>query len=113
MEINNFTIGCGVCYEPEVRYVGEKKTPLLTLSVVNKTDRSTSYFTVEIWGQKAEDAAGQIKKGTQLLLSGSIKQDRWEKDGVKGNKVKLVAEQIQVLPSTYQQQECSEEDTPF
>ena len=40
-----------------------------------------SYFDVTIWGKTAENLKPYLTKGKQVCVEGSLKQDRWEKDG--------------------------------
>ena len=56
-----------------------------------------SYFEVTLWGRKAEVASEYLGKGSPALFSGKLKQDRWEKDSEKFSKVKLIANEMQLL----------------
>lgn len=56
-----------------------------------------SYFDVVIWGKTAENLRAYITKGKQLAVEGRLKQDRWEKDGVKASRVYIMAENVQLL----------------
>ena len=46
-----------------------------------------SYFDVKIYGKTAENLKPYLKKGQGVLVVGALKQDRWEKDGKKFDKV--------------------------
>lgn len=50
-----------------------------------------SFFDVIYNSQAAQNVAQYIKKGTHIFLSGYLKQDRWEQDGVKRSAVRIVA----------------------
>lgn len=56
-----------------------------------------SYFDVTIWGKTAENLKPYLQKGKQIAVDGYLKQDRWEKDGVKNSKVVVVADTVQLL----------------
>ena len=56
-----------------------------------------NYFDVVLFGKRAEALSQYLTKGTQLAVSGSLRQDRWEKDGQKRSKVVIVANDIQLL----------------
>ena len=60
-------------------------------------NKSVSYFDVVYWGKSAEAVKPYITKGKQMLVSGRLKQDRWEKDGNKYSRVYIIAESIQLL----------------
>lgn len=56
----------------------------------------TSYFDVVVWGKTAENLKQYFVKGQQLIISGYLKQDRWEKDGQKYSRVYVVAENVEL-----------------
>lgn len=71
---------------------------------VNRTRKSgdqwideVSYFDVTIWGRTAENLKPYLTKGKQIAVDGYLKQDRWEKDGMKNSKVVVVADSVQLL----------------
>jgi single-strand DNA-binding protein len=56
------------------------------------------FFDVETFGQLAERVGKQLSKGDQVLIEGSLRQDRWEdKNGEKRSKVKIVAERVVLI----------------
>jgi single-strand DNA-binding protein len=59
----------------------------------------TSFFDVTIWGRTAEIAAEYLSKGSNVLIEGKLKQDRWEQDGQKRSKVKVTCDRMQMLGS--------------
>ena len=56
-----------------------------------------SYFDVTIWGKTAENLKPYLQKGKQIAVDGYLKQDRWEKDGVKNSRVVVIADTVQLL----------------
>ena len=62
----------------------------------DKWEDETSFFDVVIWGKTAENLKPRLKKGTQITVSGYLKQDRWEKDGQKQSKIYVNAEQVEI-----------------
>ena len=63
----------------------------------DKWEDETSFFDVVIWGKTAENLKPRLTKGTQITVSGYLKQDRWEKDGQKQSKIYVNAESVQLL----------------
>ena len=57
------------------------------------------FFSVTLWGRTAEVAGEYLSKGSSVLIEGRLKQDRWEKDGQKHQKVTIVGEKMQMLGS--------------
>lgn len=87
-------------------YVGANGTARANVSIaVNRSRKDasgqwseeTSFFDVTVWGKQAENLKQYLTKGKQILVDGSLRQDRWEKDGQKYSKVNIVAENIQLL----------------
>lgn len=56
-----------------------------------------SYFDVTIWGKTAENLRPYLTKGKLIGVDGFLKQDRWEKDGQRFSKIRVVAENVQLL----------------
>lgn len=80
-------------------------TAKLRLSVaVNDTKKDgdnyidePSFIDIDYLGKGAEAVKPYISKGTQVLIMGELKQDRWEKDGVKHNRVYVKATMVRLI----------------
>ena len=77
-----------------------------------------SFFNVTIWGKTAQNLEPYLKKGTQILVEGYLKQDRWEKDGQKQSRVVIVADNVRLMGGNGKTENSSEntdfpEDNPF
>ena len=69
---------------------------------VKKDDKyidEVSYFDIVILGKRAEGLSKYLIKGQQVSVDGSLKQDRWEKDGQKHSKIVINCDNIQLLGS--------------
>lgn len=85
--------------DPELRVVGgEKQTSVVNFTVaVNREftrangtqDKITSFISCEAWDSGAEAIANTLKKGDLVLVEGSLRNDSWEKDGVKHSTLKV------------------------
>lgn len=60
------------------------------------TDRA-SFFDITVFGKQAEACVEHLSKGSQVGVNGRLTQDRWEKDGEKRSKVKIIAFAVQFL----------------
>lgn len=60
-------------------------------------ETEVSYFDANIYGRMAENLKPYLKKGKMILIAGHLKQDRWEKDGQKFSRIKIEAEEVQLL----------------
>ena len=56
-----------------------------------------NYFDVAYFGKPAEAVKPYMTKGKKIAVQGSLKQDRWEKDGQKFSKVSIVANSVELL----------------
>lgn len=58
-----------------------------------------SFWDIELWGKQGESLAQYLTKGKQVAVEGTMRQDRWEKDGQKHMKVVVNANTVQLLGS--------------
>ena len=56
-----------------------------------------NYFDINLWGRRGESLNQYLIKGAQVAIEGQLRQERWEKDGVKRSKVTIEAVNIQLL----------------
>lgn len=84
-------------------YVGQTAKATVSLAVnrsVKKGDKyedEVSYFNVNIWGKTAENLKPYLNKGTQIIVEGSLKQDRWQKDGKNFDKIIINADTVRLV----------------
>jgi single-strand DNA-binding protein len=91
----------------------------------NKNDE-VDYFDITAWGELAKNVAAYKNQGDLVYVRGSLQNDKWEKDGQKRVKTKLVANDVVFVsnkgdgsPSTNGQSETASEkseefaDIPF
>jgi single-strand DNA-binding protein len=52
-------------------------------------DKIVSYIPCEAWDSGAELIAESFRKGDLVFVEGSMRNDKWEKDGVKHNSMKV------------------------
>lgn len=84
-------------------YVGQTAKATVSLAVnrsVKKGDKyeeEVSYFNVNLWGKTAENLKPYLNKGTQIIVEGSLKQDRWQKDGKNFDKIIINADTVRLV----------------
>jgi single-strand DNA-binding protein len=100
--VGRITKDCG-SDERSFSYVGNGTAKAVVNIAVNrgvkkgdKWEDETSFFDVTIWGKTAENLKPRLTKGTQITVSGYLKQDRWEKDGQKQSRVQVVADMVEI-----------------
>ena len=84
---------------------------------VKKED--TAFIDVKVFGRFAEAIHTKVQKGRPCALSGKLKQDRWEQEGKKREKLYILAENISIFePGKYEAGQSEEgqgfqDDIPF
>ena len=88
--------------DPEVRSVntnnGKKTTSVVNFTIAvsreytkasGERDKITTFEPCEAWDTGAEIIGESFKKGDLVMVEGSLRNDSWEKDGVKHNSLKV------------------------
>jgi single-strand DNA-binding protein len=99
-----FLIG-NLTRDPEVRYIASGSAVAdLRMAVSRKfktntgeSKEETCFVTVTVWGRQAETCGEYLRKGSQTFVEGRLKYDEWEKEGVKQNRLTVVAERVQFM----------------
>ena len=58
---------------------------------------STEWVNITAFGKLGEICGQYLKKGSQVFISGRMKTDKYEKDGVERYSTKIVADRMQML----------------
>jgi single-strand DNA-binding protein len=103
---NSVTIVGNLTRDVEMRYTqGGLAIAEVGLAVndrVKKGDQweeETSFFDVTIFGRTAEIANEYLSRGSSVLIDGRLKQDRWEQEGQKRSKVKIICDKMVLVGS--------------
>src|SRR5215510_5757145 len=90
--------------DPELRYIPSgTAVSEIGLAVNDRVKRGdqwvdeATFVDVTLWGRTAEIANEYLSKGSSVLIEGRLKLDRWEKDGQKHSKLRVVGERLQML----------------
>jgi single-strand DNA-binding protein len=87
--------------DPELRTINsgtDRETAVVNFTVAvsreftkadGTRDKITSFINCEAWDSGAQLIASSFKKGDLVFVEGSIRNDSWEKDGVKHNTLKV------------------------
>jgi single-strand DNA-binding protein len=92
--------------DPELRYIPSgTAVSEIGLAVNDRVKRNdqwvdeTTFVDITLWGRTAEIANEYLSKGSPVLIEGRLKLDRWEKEGQKHSKLRVVGERLQMLGS--------------
>lgn len=102
--MNNAVLVGRLTKEPEIRYLPTTGTPIATFTLAIDRDyknkdgsTSTDFIPVELMGKPAEFVMNYITKGRLVTVQGSIRVDRYEKDGEKRSFTKVAGRRIKAL----------------
>jgi len=90
--------------DPEIKYTANgtpvTKFSIANNSIANKTEY-VNYFDVNVWGTQAVNCEKYLKKGSQIAVNGSLRQNRWQDQstGQVKSKVEINAFSVQFLGS--------------
>lgn len=97
----NITILRGnLARDPELRVISSngKQTSVVNFTVAvsreytkanGEKDKVTSFINCEAWDTGADIIGASFKKGELVMIEGSLRNDSWEKDGVKHSTMKV------------------------
>lgn len=99
--VNNVVLLGNLTRDPELKYT-QGGAAVCDLSIAlnytrgkgDEKKEEVSYIDVTVFGKTAENAAEYLKKGRAVVVEGRLQQDRWEHEGQKRSKVKVVGERL-------------------
>lgn len=103
---NNFAVSGFVGKDAEIRQFANASVARFSLAVSRQeksgeeTKRVSAFINVEAWRNNANtDSLAQITKGILLTVEGYFKPEEWiDKDGVKHNRIVMVANKFYQTP---------------
>ena len=115
--------------DPELRVVNPsgKQTSVVNFTIAvsreyvknnGEKDKITSFINCEAWDTGAEIIAESFKKGDLAMVEGSLRNDSWEKDGVKHSTLKVRVNNFSKITklsskrNSQQQQDSNQEQQP-
>jgi len=90
-ELGVFGVGVATA-DPELRIVGDNNASVCTVNLAfnrsyqdknKKWQSEPCFLRAQVWGARADRMVELVKKGQPIYVSGYLKQDSWEKEGVK------------------------------
>lgn len=103
-DINSVTLVGRLVRDPELRYTNGGMAVLGFDIAVNRSVKhgdqwknEANFFNCVLFGKMGEAVSKYMAKGKQVCIIGELTQDRWEKDGQKHSKVKIICSSLQLL----------------
>ena len=106
--MNTVILRGNLARDPELRSVGEKGTSVVNFTVAvsreftradGSRDKITSFIPCEAWDSGADTISETFKKGDLVFVEGSLRNDSWEKDGVKHSTMKVRVSNFEKIKS--------------
>ena len=101
---NQITLAGNLTHDPEVRYTQSGSAVCSTGIAINERRKEgdewieeTTFIDITLWDRKAEVAAEYLRKGSPVLVSGRLRIEEWENDGVKRRKANVVVNEMTML----------------
>ena len=115
--MNNVVLVGRLTKDPELRYIPGSGTPVATFTLAIDRDYKnkdgtvgTDFIPVEMMGKAAEFVINYISKGRLVAVQGSIRVERYEKDGEKKTYTKVAGRQIKALDPKKKEPEITSPD---
>jgi len=98
MDFNKVILTGHLVRDPETKFAqsGMQMT-IFSLAVNGRKDDEASFFDCIAFDKTASLVAEYLTKGSPVLVEGYLKQDRWEHEGQKRSKVKIIATNVKFL----------------
>lgn len=98
MDINVVSLIGRLTKDSEIKYTSNGSAVLdFSLAVGHMKKEDTSFFACKAFGKLAENLKPYLLKGKQIGVNGYLKQDRWESEGQKRERVVIYCEDIELL----------------
>ena len=96
--------------DPDIRYLPDGSAVAnfsLACDWKSKTKKGTEWINCTAFGKLAEIIGEYVRKGSQVFVSGSMKTEKWEKDGKTNYSTKIMVNNLQMLGT-----KASQDGTP-
>jgi single-strand DNA-binding protein len=102
---NQVTLMGNLTRDPDLRQIPSGQSVCSFSLALNRSykgsdgnwQEATDYVDVVAWGSLGERVAQYVTKGRPVLVSGRLQSRQWEQDGVKRNKLEVVANDVTFL----------------
>lgn len=98
--------------DPETRYMpsGDQITSFrIAVGWKSKDKEGTEWVSITAFGKLAEICGEYLKTGSQVFVSGRMKTEEYEKDGIKRYSTKIIADRMQMLGGKRDAEQAGEE----
>jgi single-stranded DNA-binding protein len=106
-DVNSVVLIGRLTKDADIKYL-QSGTAVLNFSLaVNESVKNgdswseiANFFDITFYGQQGEGLRQYLGKGKQIAITGTLQQQRWQKDGQTKSKIVVIAKMVQLLGST-------------
>ena len=103
-DLNSVSLIGRLTADPQLQYLAQSGMAIATFSIAsnyymaNKGDE-VNYFEITAFGKQAETINTYLKKGKQIAVYGTLRQERWQdkETGANRSKIKIILKEMQML----------------
>jgi len=111
MDLNNVVLIGRLVKDVEIETTNTGKNYCnFSIAVNGYKDDDVSFISCNAWEKTTELLAKYCRKGSKICVEGSLKQDRWEKDGKKQSKTKVFINRVYFLDTKNNSEKKSSEN---
>lgn len=102
--MSTITFAGNLTSDPELRFIPSGAAVASFTVAENKrvfkkdinewVDGEPVFWRCSVWKDAAEHVAESLSRGTRVIVTGTIKQEKWEKDGVERTGLKVEVDEI-------------------
>ena len=121
--LNKVILSGNLTKDVEVRYTQSGKATARMSIAINQgygDKKTTDYFNLVAWEKTAELCGKYLSKGSKILVEGRLKNNNYEKDGVKHYGVDVIVTNLEFLDNKKKsandydgEEDVVDEDMPF
>jgi len=113
LELNKVLVVGRLTRDPEVRYLQSGVSVANFDIAINRSRKDSQtgeyveeavFIQVAAWRYLAEFSEKYLKRGSGVYVEGSLKQDKWEKDGQKHSRITITADKIKFAETRAEQE---------
>ena len=100
--------------DPESTQIGENSVANFSIAVhdFKGGEEFTNFFDLSAWGKLADTVSQYLTKGRWVTVRGKLRHETWETDGQKRSRIRVLVQDLQMIP-VGSKSETEAEEVPF
>lgn len=112
---NHVCLVGNVTRDPEIKAMNDDKTVVNFTVAVGYSDKEVGFFSCVAFDKLADIIHRFVKKGTQILVDGRLKQEKWtDKEGREQHSTKIIVSNMKMMsPKAEEKTDKYGQESPF